>query len=113
MLYHEHDSPDSAAAGFQKMILHARKRLARRADCCVLPNEARIQRFQAETGYARQPLCVWNCPAVHEAAQPHGPANGPLVLLYHGSIVPDRLPLAAVNALALLPEQRQPARGRL
>ena len=103
MLYHEHDSPDGAAGRFQKMILRARKQLARRADCCVLPNEARIQRFQAETGTPRQPLCVWNCPAVQEAAQPHGPANGPLILLYHGSIVPDRLPLAAVNALAFLP----------
>ena len=50
------------------------------------------------TGIPRQPLCVWNTPAAREAAQPHGPANGALVLLYHGSIVPERLPLPVLNA---------------
>ncbi len=104
VLYHEHDSPATAQGAFQRVILAARKRMAHRAACCILPNQARIERFNAETGIPRQPLCVWNTPAAREAAQPHGPANGALVLLYHGSIVPERLPLPVLNALALLPD---------
>ncbi|MGA2742215.1 MAG: glycosyltransferase [Bryobacteraceae bacterium] len=81
VLYHEHDSPDGPPAGsFQRLVRWARKQVARRAACCVLPNEARLERFKAETGTRQDVFCV-------------------------GSIVPDRLPLAAVNALAALPDR--------
>ena len=105
VLYHEHDSPGRAAGLFQRMVLAARKRLARRADCCVLPNEKRLEHFRTETGTGRPVFCVWNCPSSREAATPRGPANDSLCLLYHGSIVSDRLPLTVVRALSLLPDR--------
>lgn len=106
VLYHEHDSPDGPPAGsFQRLVRWARKQAARRAACCVLPNEARLERFKAETGTRQDVFCVWNCPSSPEVAPQRSPADGSFWLLYHGSIVPDRLPLAAVNALAALPDR--------
>jgi glycosyltransferase involved in cell wall biosynthesis len=106
VLYHEHDSPDGPPAGsFQRLVRWTRKQVARRAACCVLPNEARLERFRAETGTRREVFCVWNCPSSPEVAPPRATVNGSFWLLYHGSIVPDRLPLAVVDAMAVLPEQ--------
>jgi glycosyltransferase involved in cell wall biosynthesis len=104
VLYHEHDCPEAAyAGGFQRLIGWTRKHLARRAEFCVLPNEARLESFKAKTGTRQPVFCVWNCPSGHEVALERVPANGSFWLLYHGSIVPDRLPLAVVSALARLP----------
>jgi glycosyltransferase involved in cell wall biosynthesis len=106
VLYHEHDSPDgSHVGGFQRLVSWTRRRLTGRAECCVLPNESRLERFKAETGTRRDALCVWNCPSRQEVASQCSPANGSFWLLYQGSIVPDRLPLAAVSALAQLPDR--------
>lgn len=82
-----------------------RKQLARRAEGCVLPNEARLERFTAETGTRQNAFCVWNCPSRQEVGPKRAPADGSFWLLYQGSIVPERLPLAAVEALALLPDR--------
>lgn len=106
VLYHEHDSPDGPPAGaFQRLVRWTRTQVARRSACCVLPNEKRLERFKAETGTLKDVFCVWNCPASPEVAPPREPVDGSFWLLYHGSIVPDRLPLAAVNALAALPDR--------
>jgi glycosyltransferase involved in cell wall biosynthesis len=44
---------------------------------------------------------VWNCPLRDEVAGPRtSPPQARLRLLYHGSIVPSRLPMAVVDALA-------------
>jgi glycosyltransferase involved in cell wall biosynthesis len=105
VLYHEHDSPDGPpAGGFQRLVRRSRKHLAHRAECCVLPNEGRLDRFRAETATRRKVLCVWNCPSSLEVATRRAPANGSFWLLYHGSIVPARFPLAVVSALARLPD---------
>jgi glycosyltransferase involved in cell wall biosynthesis len=106
ILYHEHDSPEGVPAGaFQRLVRWSRKQVARRAECCVLPNEVRVQRFRAETGTAKEVLCVWNCPSCEEIAVRRAPINGSFWLLYHGSLVPDRLPAAVIDALATLPPQ--------
>ncbi len=48
-------------------------------------------------------ICVWNCPSRDEAiVQPEKSADE-LILFYHGSIVPDRLPVSVIYALANLP----------
>lgn len=105
VLYHEHDSPGQSPAGtFQRMILWTRKQLARRADCCVLPNAARLKGFAAETGSSRPLFCVWNCPSVQEVSPGRAAAHDGWWVLYHGSIVPARLPLAVVAALTHLPD---------
>jgi glycosyltransferase involved in cell wall biosynthesis len=105
VLYHEHDSPAPAARHnrFLRFVLRTRRWLASRADTCVLPNAERFERFQSELGALRHAVCVWNCPAVCEVAtEPRSAPNGPVWLLYQGSIVPDRLPLAVLDALAHL-----------
>ncbi len=105
VVYHEHDSPAAnPASGFIRCCVAARRKLARRAAACVLPNEERIQRFREQTGTTRTVLCVWNCPAREDI----GPARPPvsdeaITLFYHGSIVPSQLPPTVIQALAQLP----------
>jgi glycosyltransferase involved in cell wall biosynthesis len=107
VIYHEHDSPASGA-GSNRLLLRARHLLSRRATCCVLPNEARIARFQAEVGsLCARVTCVWNCPKKEEASRPRESidADGGIWILYHGSIAPSRLPLSVIEALAGLPDE--------
>jgi len=115
VLYHEHDSPGkvesrtakvenfSKPSAFQRFLLWTRKKLARCADLCVLPNERRIDVFKQQTATSRPVICVCNCPSRDEAGvQPEKSADD-LILFYHGSIVPDRLPVSVIYALADLP----------
>ena len=106
VLYHEHDSPASGAArGLTRVCLAARRALARRADWCILPNEQRLARFRHGTGTTAKTACVWNCPTLDEVIPEREPRSGDLLtVLYHGSIVPSRLPLTVIEALALLPD---------
>ncbi len=113
IVYHEHDSPERPASGrlFSSLVYWARNRLARRADLVVAPNRHRGVALLAENGIASDRLFVaFNCPSLAEirsAPVPRLPigASAPLWILYHGSIVPDRLPPAVVEALALLPRE--------
>ncbi len=51
------------------------------------------------------PACVWNCPASNEVvSEPRAAVTCPIWLLYHGSIVPDRLPGTVLDALTSLPD---------
>jgi glycosyltransferase involved in cell wall biosynthesis len=106
VIYHEHDAPAPAAGRAARQIcLAARKRLARRAARCVLPNRQRVARFVHEVRTVGSIACVWHCPAREEVgpARPAGD-NQTLWVLYHGSIVPSRLPPTIVPALARLPD---------
>lgn len=107
ILYHEHDSPTKTSGDslFVRICYSARTRLARRCDLNILPNEVRAKHFASQTG-ATNVSCVWNCPARTEiqTARPRH-AEEELWIIYHGSIVPARLPLATLNALKLLPAQ--------
>ncbi len=107
VIYHEHDSPTgSSGTGSSRLILWSRRVLAQRVTCAILPNQMRADRFQAELREDRScVLCVWNCPRKEEISGPRSAANGnDIWLLYHGSIVPSRLPLSVLTALARLPE---------
>jgi glycosyltransferase involved in cell wall biosynthesis len=71
---------------------------------CILPNQQRAEQFAQEMTNGQNVLCVWNCPAQEEVCPPHSPHNGNgLWVLYHGSIVPVRLPLTVLSALGRLP----------
>jgi glycosyltransferase involved in cell wall biosynthesis len=107
VIYHEHDSPPSGAGDLARRVcLRARRLLAPRAALCVLPNATRAERFARELGVDGRNtiVCVWNCPAREEVAPPRPqPDADSLWVLYHGSIVPMRLPRTVVTALASLP----------
>lgn len=107
VLYHEHDTP-VAPQGFARRCLWTRARLAHRAALSVLPNAARRNLFAREFGTSVKTIAVWNCPVRAEVAPP-SPKSGRerFRLLYHGSIVPSRLPPTVIDALAQLPEHVQ------
>ena len=104
IIYHEHDSP-SGPMESQRMhfCLTCRKKLALRSAQCVLPNQLRVENFQKEVGGNGNIVSVWNCPTTNEVAQQRlNSKSQKLAVLYHGSIVPARLPVTVLNALALL-----------
>ena len=104
-IFHEHDFPQSNAPGFfARFVSWTRKQFARRATLCVVPNAKRGEYLARAAGATRMPAVVWNCPRYAEAApQRAALPKGTLRLLYHGSIVPDRLPLSVIETLAVLP----------
>jgi len=107
LIYHEHDSPARAnkVSGFMRVCLTARRACARRAEICVIPNRKRALQFAAETTPTHRVEVVWNCPSRSEVVPAaNRKVNQGLRLLYHGSIVPDRLPLSILDALTALPD---------
>ncbi|MBI1748977.1 MAG: glycosyltransferase [Acidobacteria bacterium] len=112
VVYHEHDSPSAVKATAShnlksrslRCMLWARKRLARKAALCVLPNRRRARSLTTATDRSSTVLCVWNCPRRDEVMAPRASSNpDTLLAFYHGSIVPPRLPITVVHALAMLP----------
>ncbi|HET9373017.1 MAG TPA: glycosyltransferase [Vicinamibacterales bacterium] len=106
VIYHEHDTVvrDETTSRFMRRILDARNDVVRRAEVCVVPNEDRAAYLASVTG--RQGiLTVWNTPSLREVTEtPKMPTSGALRLAYHGSIVPARVPMTVVDALARLPD---------
>jgi glycosyltransferase involved in cell wall biosynthesis len=102
VIYHEHDSPGPPRSVLMRVCGAARRRLARAARMCVLPNGERLARFTALR--PRRSACVWNCPRQDEVMPPRAPGHqGSLTLWYHGSLTPGQLPTAVVHSLRLLP----------
>jgi glycosyltransferase involved in cell wall biosynthesis len=104
VIYHEHDQPPQQGSVFLRYCLRARRRLARRAAACVLPNEQRLVRFAQEHPEARTML-VWNCPSIAEVQPQRSAPNArkPFILYYHGSIGAPLVPAALFGALRLVP----------
>lgn len=99
LLYHEHDSPDREL-DLNPLFRKARRLALRRAVQIVFPNAARAESAAVETGLERRKLAiVWNLPRRAEVPPAAPPPDQPLILYYHGTIVPDRLPLGVVEAL--------------
>jgi glycosyltransferase involved in cell wall biosynthesis len=107
VVYHEHDFPTTEKASiFLKWAFAARRKLAGIADLCVLPNQKRVEKFLLETQTTRPVYCVWNCPMLREVAPQKVGAldEKKLSILYHGTIVPCRVPMTLIEALSLLPK---------
>jgi glycosyltransferase involved in cell wall biosynthesis len=102
LVYHEHDSPN-AQADLAAPLRWARRRIVHKADALVFPNECRAALARAELSFdPRRQRIVWNVPRRKEV-QPFRPHPSPRsIIYYHGSIVPDRLPLTVVEAIAAL-----------
>lgn len=107
LAYHEHDFPaPERGSMFWKVVKLARRTAARRAEIVVLPNEQRLAFFAREVPErGASALCAWNCPSREESVESApGEDDGRFWMYYHGSVNRDRLPLAVVQSLALLPE---------
>ena len=105
VVYHEHDEPVQVARTlFQRWIGRQRLALARTADFCILPSEARAQRLRSASGTTRPIFTVMNCPRCDEVRSADR-SGDKFVFFYHGTIVPARLPLALIRALSQLPDQ--------
>lgn len=101
VLYHEHDAPAAGGGAglFTRLCLAARRRLARRADALVVPSAGRAAALSAGGAGARVQV-VWNCPLREELRPARAPLRQPIRVLYHGSIVPERVPLSVLRAVA-------------
>ena len=103
IIYHEHDAPGKQD-GISALLISSRNVIAHRAWLNILPNERRAEQFKLETGTTRPIKCVWNCPRREELVALHRAAPAvDIWLMYHGSLVPDRLPLTILEALTILP----------
>jgi glycosyltransferase involved in cell wall biosynthesis len=98
LVYHEHDTP--APGSLRPWLARARAAAARRARLVIFPNAARARLAQAELGFAADRLhIVWNLPRRGELPPLAPRLEAPLALHYHGSITPERLPIAVVEAV--------------
>lgn len=105
LIYHEHDSPSIEGYElnrFDQILLWARNQLGKNAGHCILPNQERLNCFIKTTRRTGPADCVWNCPSRGEVIENrfeigHIP---PLILYYHGSITPERLPLKVIEAMS-------------
>jgi len=100
LVYHEHDSP--APGALRPWIGRLRRAAARRAELVVLPNQGRAAAVGKELGVEAKTVTVWNLPSRRELPRLSCVGGDRLELYYHGSINPDRLPEAVVQAVASL-----------
>lgn len=99
LVYHEHDSPGSERR-LHGAVRLARRAALRRARLVVFPNEGRAREVAVEVPFGTGRLrIVWNLPRRSEVSPPAARRKGPLVLYYHGSITPDRLPVTVLDAV--------------
>jgi glycosyltransferase involved in cell wall biosynthesis len=111
LVYHEHDSPvfdvRHPGSGFQKGLLWFRQRVGRQADLVILPNQKRLELFQAETRRRKPSVCVFNCPRRNEVCpENRSPRrDGILRLTFHGSINAARLPVSILEAMSQIPDR--------
>ena len=105
IVYHEHDGPARDASGaVARFWLWLRDVCARRARVCILPNRLRAERLAAESRRDEPPLVIWNCPRRREVGAVRSGKPQGVKILYHGTIVPERVPLEVVDALANFPD---------
>ena len=107
LVYHEHDSPSPAT--LHPVLARSRAAAARAARLVVFPNEDRAHLAQSELRFTDNRLhVVWNVPTYAELASSAAPAELPLIVYYHGSISPERLPETVAFAV-----KRMAGRARL
>ena len=99
LVYHEHDSPSPGA--LRSWLARFRAKVARNADLVIFPNAERAEIVRREIGFPAERLrIVWNLPRRAEQPTLAPKADMPLLLWYHGSITPDRLPPSVIEAVA-------------
>jgi glycosyltransferase involved in cell wall biosynthesis len=98
LIYHEHDSPQPGM--LRPILARLRAAATRSAQLIVFPNDKRARVAQSELRFADDRLhIVWNVPRRAELAASTATAEPPLIVYYHGSITPERLPETVVFAV--------------
>lgn len=109
IIYHEHDAPSPVARSLRdRFILACRRSLVKKVPC-VAPSSGRAKILR-ELGATRV-LVVENYPSrreIGDCADKMQSSQGNNIVLYQGSIVPERLPLAIIHALAKIPSHSRP-----
>ena len=108
VVYHEHDAYDPRhATMFMRACLAACRSLSRVSDLNVLPSDGRVDDFCRRNSVPKEKCArVWNCPSLAEVRPSKGEAvREDIRVLFQGSIVPARLPLAVLHAMTKLPER--------
>jgi glycosyltransferase involved in cell wall biosynthesis len=91
LIYHEHDSPQPGM--LRPILARLRAAATRSARLVVFPNYQRASVAQNELNFAADRLhIVWNVPRRAELTASAATAEPPLIVYYHGSISPERLP---------------------
>lgn len=91
LVYHEHDSPSPGM--LHPVLARSRAAAVRAARLIVFPNEERARFAQRELRFSDNRLhIVWNVPRRAELVATAAPSELPLIVYYHGSITPERLP---------------------
>ena len=100
LVYHEHDSPGDKSPG-RPLIRWARRRAAHKAALVIFPNAERARIVQSQLGFEATALrVVWNLPSrLHLPPRP-SKSEAPIVVYYHGSITPERLPPGVPEAIS-------------
>jgi glycosyltransferase involved in cell wall biosynthesis len=97
-VYHEHDSPMPRA--LRPWLARMRCRAARVSDLVIFPNEERARTVEADLGIGHERTrVIWNMPRRGEIPQGAAVSDEPLIVYYHGSITPDRLPESVIAAI--------------
>ena len=97
LIYHEHDSPEPGARSITSKL---RRTAARQADLVILPNAERGRLAQTDIGFPTERLrIVWNVPRRAEMQAACERPEAPLVLYYHGTLTPARVPRTVVDAV--------------
>jgi glycosyltransferase involved in cell wall biosynthesis len=103
-VYHEHDAPDEAPRGvIDRIVFRCRRWLVRRAELCVVPSAARVVALPEKRKSADSFVVVHNMPLRSESRARAVAEGEEFRILYIGSIVPARLPLALIDAMTRLP----------
>jgi len=99
LVYHEHDNPSSQRE-LNPVLRIGRRKAMQRAHCIVFPNAERAACAYRELAFPEDRLrIVWNVPRRSEIPNIVRTPNERIVVYYHGSIVPDRLPRTVPEAL--------------
>jgi glycosyltransferase involved in cell wall biosynthesis len=98
LLYHEHDTPSPGT--LHPLLARSRAATSRAARLIIFPNEARAQFAQSELRFSNEKLhVVWNVPRRAELVSSAATVEPPLIVYYHGSISPARLPESVAIAV--------------
>ena len=99
LIYHEHDSP-SCEHDLNLVVRRARAAAGKAARLVVFPNEVRAERCGPTIHLSPDRVAiVWNVPRRAEIPSIRHSQGAPFILYYHGSINPERLPMAVAEAV--------------